>query len=322
MIDTSRFRTEADAWGIPLGERFELEAVIRPSFKPLDEFEEEDHRDLAFRRAVADVLISNNLDSKAKRYLSCSRKGRIWRCEGPEQHGYFIPEGCDLRFCPRCAPRQFARLFKKHAAAVDRMHSHARRGFMLRKIELTTENLGTLDTEQIKRFHAQVKKTFKTLMKGVEGWGALIVDEVGFNNTNLHAHILFYGPYIAQSRIAEVWNKISGNQVVWIRLADGKGRGALCYMLKYVSKPPSDDPEMIGKLEVAFHGTRRVHAMGIFYGFKSGEDHCAKNDPLSCPRCGAKLVADTGRPIWYLKAMGFELLGSSRIQGRNKKWIN
>jgi hypothetical protein len=190
MIDTSQFRLEADAWGIPLGERFELEAVVRPSFKALGDFEEEDHRDLAFRRVVADVLILNELESKAKRYLGCSRKGRIWRCEGPEQHGYFIPEGCDLRFCLRCAPRQFARLFKKHAAVVDSAYSHARRGFMLRKIELTTENLGTLDTEQIKRFHAQVKKTLKILMKGIQGWGALIVDEVGFNNTNLHAEPL------------------------------------------------------------------------------------------------------------------------------------
>jgi len=161
-------------------------------------------------------------------------------------------------------------------------------------------------------------------MKGVQGWGALIVDEVGFNNTNLHAHILFYGPYLPQRRIANVWNKVSGNQVVWITLADGKGRGALCYMLKYVSKPPSDDPEIIGNLEVAFHGTRRVHAMGIFYNFKGGEDDCAKNNPLSCPKCGARLVADIGavRPISYLRDLGFERFDSPRINGGNEKWIN
>jgi hypothetical protein len=139
----------------------------------------------------------------------------------------------------------------------------------------------------------------------------------------VNAHILFYGLYLPQSRIADVWNKVSGNQVVWITLADGRGRGALLYMLKYVSKPPSDDPEMIGKLEVAFHGTRRVHAMGIFYNFEGGQDDCGESDRLSCPKCGAKLVVDTGlRPMWYLRDMGFELLGPCRSQGRNKKWIN
>jgi hypothetical protein len=324
VIDTSQFKIEADAWGIPLAERFELEAVIRPSLRPLGKFEREDHEELAFRRAVADVLVSNGLDSKAKRYLCCDRKGRIYRCEGPEHHEYFVPEGCDLRFCPRCGPRQFARLFGKHAPAVDSVYSHARRGFRLRRIDLTTENSGRVSHEQITRFHTHVKKTLKALVKAVQGWGALIVDEVGFNNTNLHAHILFYGPYITQRRIGEVWKKISGNQVVWIALAEGRGRGALAYMLKYVSKLPSNDPEMIGQLEVAFHATRRVHAMGIFYAFKPDEADCREDLGLTCPACGARLVADAdgSRPISYLRDMNFKQLDRTQKQGRNKKWVN
>jgi hypothetical protein len=324
MIDTSPFKAEADAWGMPLGERFELETIIRPSFKPLKDFEQEDHEELAFRRAVADVLIANGLDSKAKRYLACDRKGRIYRCEGPEHHEYFVPEGCDLRFCPRCGARQFARLFNKHSPVLDWVQSHAKRGFALREITLTTENLGEIDHDQIIQFHAHVKETLKTLMKGVDGWGMLIVDEVGFNNTNLHAHILFYGPYVSQARIAEVSKKISGSQVVWITLAEGRGPEALRYMLKYVSKPPSDNPEMIGQLEVAFHGTRRVHAMGIFYNFKAPEHDCREDLGLACPKCGARLVADPGglREVSYLKDIGFESLRSARIQGRNKTWVN
>ena len=112
-----------------------------------------------------------------------------------------------------------------------------------------------------------IKKTLKALMDGVKGWGAIWCDEVGRENTNLHAHILFYGPYIPQTRLAEVWNEISGHQVVYIKESHKRGANALLYMLKYVSKPPTSDPSQIGHLEMAFHGTRRIHALGLFYNF-------------------------------------------------------
>ena len=51
-------------------------------------------------------------------------------------------------------------------------------------------------------------------MKKFKGWGALWCNEVGFNNTNLHAHVLFNGPYIDQSTLAEMGNQVSGNEVV------------------------------------------------------------------------------------------------------------
>ena len=64
-----------------------------------------------------------------------------------------------------------------------------------------------------------VKTTLKTSYARDKDWGAIWCDEVGFNNTNLHAHVLFYGPYIDQARLAEVWNEISGHQVVFIKKA-------------------------------------------------------------------------------------------------------
>src|SRR5271169_1703914 len=121
-------------------------------------------------------------------------------------------------------------------------------------------------------------------MKGQKGWRALSVDEVGFNNLNLHAHILFYGPYIKQDDLKRMWQKVSGFQVVWIEEAEVDGHQALSYMLKYVSKPPSNNPAILAQLETAFHGARRVFAWGFFYNFKpQNEDKdCADR---SCPRC-------------------------------------
>ena len=140
-------------------------------------------------------------------------------------------------------------------------------------------------------------------MKGVTGWGAIAVLEVGFNNWNLHAHILASCTFIEQKRLATAWREISGHQVVWISEEEGSGEGALGYLLKYVSKPPSDIPEHIGQLEVAFHRTRRVHCYGLFFYNFSGEDvDGEKSKWTCCPRCGASLERIQGT-LMYMKCL-------------------
>jgi hypothetical protein len=185
----------------------------------------------------------------------------------------FSPVYCDLRYCPRCGGRQFARLIEKYLPIVRAIISQKRPGHRLRLITLTSRNTGTLTPEQIKRLNLDAKKTLKRLLPKDSSSGALWCDEVGYENTNLHAHVLLYGPYIAQDDLARVWNEVSGNQVVHIRDASGGGWKELLYMLKYVSKPPGKDPKFIGSLEVAFHGVRRVHAIGVFYNFSGGLSH-------------------------------------------------
>jgi hypothetical protein len=153
---------------------------------------------------------------------------------------------------------------RKYEPIVRAVSAEQKNGFKLREITLTSTNLGTLSAQQVRAFNKAVKETLKRLMKKVKGWGAIWSDEVGRDNTNLHAHILFWGPYIPQPLLAEVWKKVSGHQVVWIKEASGKGSGALLYLLKYVSKPPTNNPHALGLLEVAFHKTRRIHTTGVF----------------------------------------------------------
>ena len=323
MIDVDKFKAEAQEWGISLADRFELESLSRPSIRPLDKSDEEDHREFAFRGWVAEVLTLNGLTQKANRYIDCARRGYRLRCEGPEQHEFFSPLYCDLRFCSRCAPRCFARLYARHAAVLDFIRRHSRRGFLLREITLTSTNTRELTSEQNKKFNQDVKRTLKVLMKGVHGWGALVVDEVGFNNTNLHAHILFYGPYVEQARLAAVWHEISGHQVAWITRARVAGSRALLHLLKYVSKPPADDPEIIGRLEVAFHGTKRVHALGFFYNFNKDDTDGTISEWQACPKCGARLTIVPGlHPVSHFQALGLEFIGLFPIKRKNKEWVN
>jgi hypothetical protein len=323
MIDLDTFKAQSEAWGISLSVRFALESLTRPSLKPLEEFTEEDHEDFEFRGRVAEILIQAGLAKKAGRYIDCAREGYVLRCEGPDQHEFFSPLYCDLRFCPRCAPRRFARLFAKHSGTLDFIRRNPRRGYLLREITLTSVNTGELNSKQIKDFNLHVKKTLKILMKGIDDWGAIWVDEVGFNNTNLHAHILIYGPYIPQTKLAKLWCEVSGNQVAWIEQARVNGSKALLHLLKYVSKPPADDPNIVGLLEVAFHDTRRVHTVGLFYNFTGDDADGSASEWQSCPKCGAKLTADRKRkPISQLKNMGLEFIGQYKSKKERKAWVN
>jgi len=327
MLNVRQFQAEPSAWNITLRERFELEGHVRGGLKPLDEFTEEDRREEEFRGQVADVLIEHSLGKRAARFMECHMFGYRLQCEGEKPHMFFSVLSCDLRFCPRCGARMFARLCEKYSPVLSHLKAHPRRGYLLRELTLTSRNTGVLTAEQVKKFNKDVKNTLKALMHGQKGWGAIWCDEVGFNNQNLHAHVLFYGPYIEQRRLAEVWHEISGHQVVWIKKARTHGRRALLYLLKYVSKPPADDPEFIGRLEVAFYRCRRVHTLGLFYNFAPAEAAPEHNhlitDAKQCPLCGAKLRRIIGNaPINDLVRQGIHFIGEYHPAKERKSWLN
>jgi Replication protein len=322
MIDVAKADTQAAEWGISLREWMELHVHISGNVdffgvpEVVDKFDEE------WRGKVADVLIDNNLPQKANRLMECCRYAYRYECKGPEKHKLFSPIYCDSRFCPRCAPRQFARLIEKYEPILRAISAHKQAGFQLREITLTTRNTGSLNRSQIKQFNLDVKKCLKLLMSGVKGWGVIWCDEVGFDNTNLHAHILFYGPYIDQGHLAEVWKKVSDHEVVYISEARRSGSKALIHMLKYVSKPPSNDPSHIGLLEVAFHKVRRVHTLGLFYKFAGNDPDHLHNEWNTCPHCGAELMKLTGATRIERAIMEGRTFVGTKQTARRKAWVN
>jgi hypothetical protein len=314
-VDLAQFEAEAAAWGISLSDRMELESLCQSNTKEVNDLDDDDWKDFGFRSEVAQVLIDNRLEKKGYRYLDCGRKAVHLRCEGEEHHEFCSPLHCDLRFCPTCAPRIYAKLYAKHAPVLSFLKGHRRPGFRLREITLTVLNTGTLTRDMVKRCNLDAKKTLRQLMRGVKGWGAVWVDEVGFNNTNLHIHILFYGPYIEQSRLAAAWERVSGNTIAWIERTRTNGRMALLHLLKYVSKPPSDDAKFLGLLEVAFHGNRRVHAVGLFYNFSADEEDSEADHRNTCPLCGENLIRVSGKvQLSELKRKGVRDLAECRAK--------
>lgn len=322
MIDIRKAEREAALWGIPLTDYMTLHVRVRGTVDVFGDSKLNDGPEETWRETVADVLVENGLFSKANRFLQCSKFAHLYQCEGAAVHKLFSPIYCDLRFCPRCAPRQFARLMRKYEPIVRAVSGERKPGFKLREITLTSANLGTLSAEQVKAFNKAVKATLKSLMKKVEGWGAIWCDEVGFDNTNLHSHVLFWGPYIPQPVLAEVWRKVSGHQVVWIKEASGNGAGALLYLLKYVSKPPTNDPHALGLLEVAFHKTRRIHATGLFYNFAGKDTDAEFSEWTCCPHCGADIVKEMGAPRIEKAILEGRTFVGTRYTARRKEWVN
>jgi ribosomal protein S27AE len=322
MIDLVKATAESIAWGVTLLEVMELRAHVYGNVDAFGDYSADDDEEEDWRGRVAQVLIENHLPSKANRYIECSRYGVRYQCKGTDAHNLFSPVYCDLRYCPRCGPRQYARLIEKYAPVVKSLSSRRSRTHRLREITLTTQNTGCLISEQVKRFNEDVKTTLQTFYAGDKDCGAIWCDEVGFNNTNLHAHILFYGPYIDQARLAEVWNKISGNQVVFIKKAHVNGPRALIHLLKYVAKLPANDPEIVGQLEVAFHGRRRIHAVGIFYNFTGDDTDNVESEWNTCPHCGAELTRLPGTArIETLIKEGRTFVGRKHCE-RKQTWVN
>lgn len=164
MIDVKRAEAEAVKWGVPLTDWMELNVQIRGKVDVFSDFDLDSPAEEDWRLEVADVMVAHGLVPKANRFLQCSRYAYLYQCKGIDQHQLFSPIYCDLRFCPRCAPRQFARLFKKYAPILKNVCAKRPTGFRLREITLTSANLGTLTAEQIKTFNQAVKTTLNKLM--------------------------------------------------------------------------------------------------------------------------------------------------------------
>jgi len=52
---------------------------------------------------------------------------------------------------------------------------------------------------------------------------------------------------------------------------------------------------VLGRLEVAFHGTKRVHSVGALYSFVAAEEVFEETGCQTCPKCRANLVFLPGR---------------------------
>jgi hypothetical protein len=237
---------------------------------------------------------------KANRLANCGASGRRLDCSGDIGHQFFAEFKCQCRYCRRCGADVFSELFGKYAglwSTVQRLlpPTGFRSHVTIAKLDFTAVNLGRMPlAEEIREFNQDIRECVKRVCcemgLGSDDYGFLWCDEFGGRNpekesynTNLHAHGVYVGPYIPQKLIASHWAEIraskDGATIVWISkqkidhppddfLECERRRfiRALGHALKYTGKHVSrSDGERLAQLEVAFHGVRRVHTMGLFY---------------------------------------------------------
>jgi hypothetical protein len=116
-----------------------------------------------------------------------------------------------------------------------------------------------------------VAKGFSTLWRGLLGGGrghapvgAIRALEAAPKSGNVHAHVLYYGPYVAQAALADAWEKATGYRVVDVRTCDGGVRSPLGEVLKYVAKFDSLSPAARVELWLQLKGIHRVVPYGLF----------------------------------------------------------
>jgi hypothetical protein len=273
----------------------------------------------------------SGLDRKAQRELACGILGGEIVCR--TGHRFRVSYQCGNRYCPSCAPRDGKKLFARQAnrlrfaatrlmmcqdecaecskAIEEQRLPHwpppreirprivcATIDFTLRHDRAkglpTPERMRELN-RMIKKFCRAIEKRFRISRKE---YGLAYCDELGGNNSNPHAHGIYVGPWLPQSKekkeLSELWREITGGDsfILSIKFAQDFGR-ALFHALKYPAKfAERSSPERLADLEKVFHRVRRFHTLAAFYCPEAPPD--PKPEPKKCPHCGENLSEPRG----------------------------
>lgn len=288
--------------------------------------------DLGERGRTAQLLHSAGLRSKANRYADCRRKGRRRVCSQNPDHKFYRRFSCGLRFCVECAAMCHALLLRRYLLLLLAFarSQPIKPGYTLAKINFTTRSADEVPTPgSIRAFNAALRKTLKRCIPKGSAFGVLWVDEFGpekggqreirqARGFNLHAHGLYYGPYLNWSQVRAGWSEVTNSEGngFWVKGIKGwrvnfeRGmRRALGQLLRYVSKPQAQTPERIAALERAFAGVRRVHSLGLFYRLPKVESSSADEtveatgEKDRCPLCGGAFYCEPGWKFASIKEL-------------------
>jgi predicted nucleic acid-binding Zn-ribbon protein len=139
------------------------------------------------------------------------------------------------------------------------------------------------------------KLRFGTLQVAVSEFG--YEKESGSPNCNYHFHTCFFGPFLEQKRLVELFRKESlktlgvESRGVWIEKAKRGYRSALAHALKYTAKIPATTAEGLAKYEQILLGVRRYAVRGFLQGVLLEEE---KRAAPECPDCKTPLKRIAG----------------------------
>lgn len=274
---------------------------------------------LLWRVRVEDAYRAAGMHAEADRWADCSDPanffnlskneslpkssvGAIVCSNDPEHYAKSVCPSCDFRTCPDCAHRHSARLLNRYMPALQELFDKPKKGWRFRKIELTTGISLLSDNlkNDINDLYESIRVLFEQCLDKtqVKDCGFIIAHEFGETGLKLHFHILYYGPYIDQKDLSDVWRSLTGWSIVWIKQIGKYGhyetlQAAVAETLKYCTKLWKRDrkgnvhyikPRHVPVLHRAIASTRRVRSWGMFYNLQEPKA------PAQCPTCEARLL--------------------------------
>lgn len=121
--------------------------------------------------------------------------------------------------------------------------------------------------------------------------------ETGSANCNYHFHTCFFGPFMEQQHMVEIFCVESRmalgveSRGVWIGKAKKGYRSALAHALKYTAKLPATTAEGLAEYEKILLGVRRYAVRGFLQGVPLAEE---KRGEPECPDCKTPLKRVVG----------------------------
>jgi len=253
--------------------------------------------DNIWRQSVTDELIIAGMYKEAESFAACQADDTIFSvfvCSDDIDHdAKTIAHTCHLRICPECAHRESARVMNRY---VDKAHALARLrrdNHSLKHIILTTRfDIMQPDIKsRLRSAFDSVGATFDVLLG--KGWqreniGYIAGAEFGEKGKKLHFHVLFYGPWLDQSELQDIWCDLTGNTAIPYIKAITRGKNvekACAEILKYTTKLSAIEPVLMPRLLDVLKGTRRIRSKGVFYRLEA-----AKRESRLCDDCNAKMT--------------------------------
>lgn len=131
---------------------------------------------------------------------------------------------------------------------------------------------------KIEWFEYEHKETSTVRWRLRFGWIQIAVSEFGYNkqtgspNCNYHFHTAFFGPFVPQMRLIELFREESlkalGVESRGVKIADASDgfHSVLAHALKYTEKIPASTPAGRAQYEIVLHGVRRFAVSGLLQG--------------------------------------------------------
>lgn len=256
---------------------------------------ERDDRDKAFKAGVVKELRKQNHSKQADRVGGCGVVMGRKICADCSDGTLHTSQCGQYHLCPTCARIKSQRLkieLGKHVKGVKQW-----RGYSWKFITLTVRTRPGQWSEALRVCVDSFSKAWRMHLKA-PGAGAFRSVEFGPLNGNIHVHVLYYGPFINQAKLARAWERYTGGSYhIKIKaVREGKGKGKLIdpeheiafadaieEVAKYSTKMGEVGPQKLVQFWAAIKGSHMTQRYGTLRGIPTEKMIFEKP---SCEVCG------------------------------------